>query len=86
MDRDNLGEDTKIPITWLFALASCSGGILIVAAGLVVWGSRLEAKGDFRESRISKLEIQQDQYGKDLGEIKQALVRIEVLQKLGRRE
>lgn len=51
-----LGDETPIPVKWLFGLFSVAGGVVMVGAGLLIWGTRLEAKGEFRESRITKVE------------------------------
>jgi hypothetical protein len=79
MPEAHIGEDTTVPVTWLFAVASVGGGVLMVAAGLMIWGTRLEAKSEFQESRITAIEVQQQQYLKDQSEIQRSLVRLEVL-------
>lgn len=75
---NQLTDDTRIPIRWLFALGSIAGGVVFLAAGLVVWGTRLEAKSEFSESRISKIEISQEQYVKDQSALIRELVEIKI--------
>jgi hypothetical protein len=74
----DINDETKIPLNWLFAIASVAGGVLLVAAGLMVWGTRLEAKTEFQESRLSKVELATEQYSKNQGDILQQLVEIKV--------
>ena len=73
-----IDENTRIPLSWLYGLATALGGVLIVGAGLMIWGTRLEAKGEFRESRLSKLEVESQQTALNQQSILVQLVEIKV--------
>lgn len=72
----DLQKSFRIPLPWL-AVAAVSMGSLI--AGVVAWGTRLEGKSNFQETRLSNLETLSLKDREALYEIRESVIRIEAM-------
>lgn len=57
-----MNDETKVPLKWVFALLSCSGGALILAMSAMVWLSDVAntaetaaVMGDKHEAKFEKM-------------------------------
>lgn len=60
--NEPLSDETKVPLKWVFALLSCSGGALILAMSAMVWLSDVAntadaaaSVGDKHEAKFEKM-------------------------------
>lgn len=77
--ESRLDDSTTIPLGWLVAAIGACITCFMVISGMIIWATRLEARADQQQEKITKLELQQEQYRSDQEGIQKALVRIEVL-------
>lgn len=84
----NVNEKTQVPVVWLFSAISILVTVGVFASGIIVWGTRLEAREDInrnsvQEARVvtSDIQVKQAKYAEDIGQIKQDMVELKTMMK-----
>jgi Flp pilus assembly protein TadB len=72
-----LTEKTSVPIGWVFALLSCSGGALILAMTAMLWLSNVANTAENAKSDVSKQESKLSKTDESLQNIDRRLANIE---------
>lgn len=74
-----LNDSTTVPLAWLVAGMGASVTAFLLISGAVIWAVRLEARGDYQAEKITKLELSQEAYAKELTAVNRALLEIKFI-------